>query len=152
MISSLVFLILSGITAFFAFKRYTQIYANIRLGQPYVLQNSVSQRIKNLLLFSLGQKKMFQRPIAAVFHFFVYAAFIFTQIELIEMILDGLLDRHRIVFHAVSDSWLSFAYTALVNWVEVLSLLAFIATLVFLSRRNLLKLPRLVHEDLKGWP
>lgn len=151
MISILIFCLLIGLVSFFAFQRYTRIYKNIQLGKPYVNSNSVAEKLRNMTLIALGQKKMFSRPIPAIFHLFIYVAFVFTQMELIEILIDGFTGSHRIVGHAVQTCcpWL---YSGLINFIEILSLLAFIATLVFLSRRNLLKLPRLNMAELKGWP
>jgi hypothetical protein len=92
-----------------------------------------------MALIALGQKKMFSRPIPAIFHFFIYAAFVFTQLELIEILLDGFTGSHRMLGHAML-SCCPLVYSSLINFIEILSLLALIATVVFLSRRNLLKL------------
>lgn len=104
-----------------------------------------------MVLIALGQKKMFSRPIAAIFHLFIYLAFVFTQLELIEILIDGFTGSHRILGHAMLDCW-PMIYSELINLIEILSLLALIATFIFLSRRNLLKLPRFNMAELKGWP
>jgi heterodisulfide reductase subunit C len=100
-----------------------------------------------MFLFALGQRKMFTRPISGIFHLFIYAAFIITQIELVEVIIDGILGRHR--FFA---PYLGSFYTFVINLIEILSLLALIATLVFLFRRNILNIVRFRKPELKGWP
>jgi heterodisulfide reductase subunit C len=100
-----------------------------------------------MTLVALGQKKMFARPIPALLHFCLYAAFVITQIELIEIVADGLTGNHR-MFHDALGGF----YTFMVSFIEILSVLAFIATIFFLSRRNLLKLPRLNMKELAGWP
>ncbi|MCE2962615.1 MAG: 4Fe-4S dicluster domain-containing protein [Chitinophagales bacterium] len=151
MISILVFCLLLAVVIFFSIKKYKRIYSNIQLGKTYSNPNGTLAKLKNMALIALGQKKMFSRPIAAIFHLFIYIAFVFTQLELIEILIDGFTGSHRILGHAMLSccSWL---YTSLINTIEILSLLALIATVVFLSRRNLLKLPRLNMAELKGWP
>lgn len=105
-----------------------------------------------MFLIAFGQKKMFTRWIPAIFHFFIYAAFLLTQIEFIEMILDGILGTHRFIGSQLAGTAGYALYSFLINSIEILNALAFIATIVFLSRRNLIKLPRLNMAELKGWP
>jgi heterodisulfide reductase subunit C len=151
MIAIIVFCLLLGSVFFLSFKKYRRIYANIKLGKDYTNPNPSSEKIRNMVLIALGQKKMFSRPIPAIFHLFIYAAFVFTQLELIEILLDGFTGSHRMLGHAML-SCCPVIYSSLINFIEILSLLALIATFVFLSRRNLLKLPRLNMSELKGWP
>jgi len=151
MISVIVFCLLVCAVAFLSFRKYRRIYLNIGLGKPYVNKNSGREKLMNMLLIALGQKKMFSRPVAAILHLFIYVAFVFTQLELVEIILDGLTGSHRILGHFMSTCC-PFFYAGLINFIEILSLLAFLATIAFLSRRNLLKLPRFNMEELKGWP
>lgn len=143
----IVFLLLLGIVGFVSFKAYRKIYRNIHLGGAYTEHLDRSQSIKNVMLVAFGQKKMFKRWIPAVFHLFIYVAFLFTQIELIEIIIDGLSGSHRIF--AVP---LGGLYAVIISMIEVLSFLALIATFIFLYRRNLLKVPRLVKSEMNGWP
>ena len=89
MISSIIFISLLIILGIFSFKRYRQIYQNIQLGMPWSPSNQLKDRIKNTVLIALGQKKMFSRPIPAIFHLFIYLAFIFTQIELRHLALNS---------------------------------------------------------------
>lgn len=149
--SIICFILLFLGVVFFSYKKYRRIYLNIKLGKDYSNTNPASEKLKNMALIALGQKKMFSRPIPAIFHFFIYAAFVFTQLELIEILLDGFTGSHRMLGHAML-SCCPLVYSSLINFIEILSLLALIATVVFLSRRNLLKLPRLNMAELKGWP
>lgn len=147
MISSIVFgVLLVGGFAFFTLN-ILKIRANILLGRDIDRTDNSSERWKTMILVAFGQKKMFTRPIPALLHFALYAAFIITQIELIEIIVDGIAGTHRVF----KDSLGGF-YTFMVSFIEVLSVLALIATIIFLSRRNLLKLPRLNMKELAGWP
>lgn len=147
MISSILFgvLLVGGFT-FFTLN-ILKIRANILLGRDIDRTDNKSVRWKTMILVAFGQKKMFSRPIPALLHFALYAAFIITQIELIEIFVDGIAGTHRVF----KDSLGGF-YTFMVSFIEVLSVLALIATIFFLSRRNLLNLPRLNMKELAGWP
>jgi heterodisulfide reductase subunit C len=120
---------------------------NISLGRPVNRADQSSRRWKTMLLVALGQKKMFTRPIPALLHLAVYAAFVITQIELIEIVADGLTDGHRTFRNSLGGF-----YTFMISFIEVLSVLALVATVAFLSRRNLLNIPRFKMSELKGWP
>jgi len=152
MISTLIFTAILSAVSYLSFIKYREIYRNIQLGQPYSPKSTKSERIKTMLLIAFGQKKMFNRPLMAIFHLMIYVAFVFTQIELIEIILDGLLGSHRLVGVWMFHNHLGGIYTTLINFIELLSVLALIATFVFLARRDLLKLPRLNKKELNGWP
>ncbi len=143
----LVFLLLLAAVGYFSFREYSKIIRNIRLGKDDDYPLDKSQSLKNVLLVAFGQKKMFKRWIPAVFHLFIYVAFLFTQIELIEIIIDGVSGSHRIFADALGG-----LYTVILSMIEVLSFLALIATFIFLYRRNLLKVPRLVKSEMNGWP
>ena len=147
MISTFVFIILSLVGFGFFTWNAQKIRANILLGRDLDRTDNRSQRWKIMTLVALGQKKMFARPIPAMLHMALYSAFVITQIELIEIIVDGVSGSHR-VFRPSLGSF----YTFMVSFIEVLSVLAFIATIAFLSRRNLIKLPRLNMKELAGWP
>jgi len=139
-------LLLIGI-AIFSFGRYREIWQNIQRGKPSGPVEQKPRRWKNMLLLALGQKKMFKNLIPAIFHFFIYLAFIITQIELVEIILDGLSGHHRIF-----APFLGRFYTFIISFIEILSLLALLATFIFLWRRNVGKVERLHKPELKGWP
>lgn len=131
---------------FFAFN-LRKIAQNIHLGQAINRSDNKAERWRTMLLVALGQKKMFSRPIPALLHLAIYAAFVITQIELIEILVDGLSGSHRFF-----QNGLGAFYTFMISFIEVLSVLAFIGTLAFLARRNMLKLPRLNMKELAGWP
>lgn len=131
---------------FFAFN-LRKIAQNIHMGLPLDRSDRKADRWRTMLLVALGQKKMFTRPIPALLHLALYASFVITQIELIEILVDGLSGSHR--FFQTS---LGGFYTFMISFIEVLSVLAFVATVAFLARRNMLKLPRLTMKELAGWP
>jgi len=147
MISTLIFILLSIVGFGFFTWNAQKIRANILLGRDIDLTDNRSERWKVMSLVALGQKKMFARPIPAMLHMALYTAFVITQIELIEIIVDGVSGSHRIFRPSLGGF-----YTFMVSFIEVLSVLAFIATIAFLSRRNLLKLPRFNMKELAGWP
>lgn len=131
---------------FFAFN-LRKIAQNIHMGLPLDRADRKADRWRTMLLVALGQKKMFTRPIPALLHLSLYAAFVITQIELVEILVDGISGSHRFF----QDSLGGF-YTFMISFIEILSVLAFIGTIAFLARRNMLKLPRLSMKELVGWP
>lgn len=124
-----------------------QIRRNIFLGQPEDLTDNKDQRWKNLLLLALGQKKMFKNPLVAVMHLVIYAGFIIINLEVLEIVLDGIFGTHRLFF-----PYLGGFYTFLINFFEILAVGVITVCILFLSRRNILKLKRFVSKDLNGWP
>ena len=146
------FTFITIVSFFFVYKRAKAIYRNIKLGRKEIISDRKGIRFKNMLLIAFGQQKMFKNPLVAILHFTIYVAFIITQIELIEIFIDGYTGHHRIIYHAIESIYgLKLLYVIGVNAIEFLSVLAFIATLIFLSRRNLVKVPRLNMAELKGW-
>lgn len=147
MISSIIFcvLLLGGLGFFFINAK--KIRRNILIGKDVSISDNRSERWKTMLLVALGQKKMFSKPVPAILHLFLYTAFVITQIELLEIFFDGISGHHR-AFRAGLGGF----YTFMVSFIEILSVLAFVGTIAFLWRRNLLKVPRLVKSELNGWP
>tara|TARA_B110000037_G_scaffold222548_1_gene297956 strand:- start:18190 stop:19512 length:1323 start_codon:yes stop_codon:yes gene_type:complete len=146
-IGQIVFIVvLVGSSVFFGYN-VKKIINNIRLGRDEDRSDNKSERWKTMARVALGQSKMTARPIAAVLHLFIYVAFIFTQIELIEIIIDGSAGTERFF-----QPYLGGLYTFIISLIEILSLLALVATFAFLSRRNLLKLPRFQKSEMNGWP
>lgn len=143
----IIFIVLFSVTFFLAFRQFKNIWLYIQLGKSEKLDGDTKARWKNVFLVAFGQRKMFKNWIPALFHLFIYVAFLFTQIELIEIIIDGIFGVHR--FFA---PYLGLLYTVIINTIEILTVLALVATFVFLYRRNLLKIPRFVKSDLDGWP
>jgi ferredoxin len=143
----ILFLILTAVAIWLFSKKAIEIKRNIFLGKPEDLNNHPQERWKNLFLLALGQKKMFKNPLVAIMHLVVYAGFIIINIEVLEIVLDGLLGTHRLFL-----PFLGAAYGWLINAFEVLALLVLIVCVIFLVRRNIIKLKRFVSKDLNGWP
>lgn len=147
MASQVIFILLFGTAVYFFTKNIKRIRRNILLGKDEKLNDNPGERWKNMALMALGQKRMFDRPLAAVFHFFIYAGFILINLEVLEIFIDGLLGTHRI-FEKPLDEF----YYFLIGFFEVLALAVLIGCVVFLIRRYIGKIPRLVHKDLDGFP
>jgi heterodisulfide reductase subunit C len=145
-IPQVVFLLLLSVTGYFAWKKYSFIRRNILLGRKEKLEGPATERWKHMLLFALGQKKMFRNWIPAVLHLFIYVSFVIVNIEVIEIIIDGLTGSHRVLAEAGGGF-----YTFMISVIETLSFLALIATFAFLARRNVLKVKRFTSPELKGW-
>ena len=146
-ISQILFILLSAIVFFIAYRQFSKVYRNIRLGKDEDISGDSGWRLKNVLLVAFGQKKMFKRFIPAILHLFIYVAFLMTQIELIEIFIDGFGGVHRFF----ADK-LDVLYTVIIGFIEILSLLAFVSTIIFLWRRNILKVPRFIKPEMNGWP
>jgi heterodisulfide reductase subunit C len=150
--AQIIFAILT-LTAFgLFFKKASKIRRNIMLGKSEEINGNIGERVKNVLLVAFGQKKMFKRWLPATLHFTIYAAFLITQIELIEIFIDGFTGNHRIIWQVIAGTFLGSIYTFIVSFIEILSVLAFVATFAFLARRNLLKIPRFHKPEMNGWP
>jgi ferredoxin len=140
-----------GGLGFFGFK-VSKIYRNIHLGRKEDRSGNVSDRLKVMGLVALGQSKMVVRPIAGILHVFIYLAFLITQVELLEVMIDGFTGSHRAVWHVLEHTALAPLYGLVINGIEFLSLLALVATVVFLYRRNIMRLARFQKPEMKGWP
>ncbi len=147
MLSIIVFIIITAVSGYFVIGNFKKIRRNILLGQPYQLNTFKKERLKTMLLVAFGQQKMFTRPGVAILHLFLYIAFVITQIELIEIFIDGFTNSHRFL-----KPYCEGLYVLVISTIEILSVLAFVGTVVFILRRTILKTPRLQSTDLIGWP
>lgn len=146
-VGQILFIVLLIVVGYVSYVLYGRVWRNIQLGQKEDLSDQPGKRLRNVLLIAFGQKKMFKRVIPAVFHLFIYVAFLITQVALIEILIDGITGSHR--FFA---SRLGGFYTFVLGFIEVLSVLALVATFVFLARRLILKVSRFQNREMKGWP
>lgn len=119
---------------------------NIKLGRDINRTDNPSARWHNMALIALGQSKMVRRPVAGILHIFVYVGFVIINIEVLEIVIDGIFGTHRVF------SFLGGFYSFLIGSFEILALLVIVAVVTFLIRRNIVKLKRFIHSDLKGWP
>lgn len=146
-IQQVLFILISAFSIWFFTKKIKEISRNIKLGRDEEISDNKPQRWKNVLLLAFGQKKMFRNPLVAVMHFFVYAGFVIINIEVLEIVLDGLFGTHRL-FAAPLGGF----YTFLINAFEILALLVLVSCVIFLIRRNIVKVRRFISSDLTGWP
>ncbi|WP_212003127.1 (Fe-S)-binding protein [Chitinophaga sp. HK235] len=146
-VQELLFIIAFSVAVYLFSTKVRQIRRNILLGRDEDLNDHPDLRWKNVLLLAFGQKKMFRNPLVAVLHFFVYAGFIIINLEILEIILDGILGTHRLFV-----SVLGALYPVLIGAFEVLAVLVILGCAIFLIRRNILKLRRFMAKDLDGWP
>ena len=146
-IQQILFILISAFSIFLFSKKVKEIGRNIKLGRDETITDNKPQRWRNVLLLAFGQKKMFRNPLVAILHFFVYAGFIIINIEVLEIVLDGIFGTHR-MFASVLGGFYSF----LINSFEVLALLVLVSVIIFLVRRNIIKLKRFISKDLDGWP
>ncbi len=130
--------------------RFKGILATIRLSQPIQLSDQPIERWKRVFLLAFGQKKMFQKPFVGLMHFLIYIGFVLINVEILEIILDGILGTHRLF-----APFLGSLYPLLLNFFELLAAGVFLACLVFFARRGIFKVTRLQpekHAELKGFP
>lgn len=146
-IQQILFLLISAVSIWLFAKKAGEIRRNILLGKDETLNDNPSLRWRNLILLAFGQKKMFSNPLVAVMHFIIYAGFIIINLEVLEIVLDGLLGKHRLFADMLGP-----VYNWLINAFEFLAVGVILVCVAFLIRRNLLKLKRFINKDLDGWP
>ncbi len=129
-------------------KSMKEIYRNIMLGKAIDRTDHKAERWKTMAEVALGQSKMVKRPVAGIMHIFVYVGFVIINLELIEIIVDGIFGTHRFL-QSILGATLYSAFTATL---EILALLVIIAVVVFFIRRNIIHLKRLNMKELFGWP
>ena len=145
-LDNILFAIVLGIGFGYFYANVKKIIRNIHLGTDVNRKDNPKARWSNMAMIALGQSKMVKRPIAGVLHIIVYVGFIIINIELLEIIIDGLLGTHRVF------ASLGVVYDVLIASFEILAILVIVSVLVFWTRRNLIKLKRFVSSDLNGSP
>ena len=123
-----------------------KIIRNIKLGHKVDASDHSAERWGNVIRIALGQSKMVKRPVSGLLHITVYLGFIIINIEVLEIIIDGIFGTHRIF------SSLGGFYGFLIGSFEILALLVFVSVIIFWLRRNALKLQRFWKPEMKGWP
>lgn len=146
-IQQISFLAMTAVSIWFFSKKVKEIRRNILLGREEDISDRKADRWKNVLLLAFGQKKMFKNPLVAVLHLFIYAGFIIINIEVLEIILDGLLGTHRLFLPLLGDF-----YTFLINAFEVLAFTVLVGCVIFFVRRNFIHIKRFTSKDLTGFP
>ena len=146
-LSQVIFLLLMSVAVFLFVRRGIQIKKNILLGNDRVNRGNSKQRLKNMFQVAFGQRKMFVRPVPAFLHLLVYVGFLVVNIELLEIIIDGVFGTHR-AFHYVLGSF----YPILINLFEFFAVLVIISCVAFLIRRNIGRIKRFHKPEMKNWP
>ncbi len=145
--SQLLFLVCLAVAGYFLYKRINFIRRNINLGKPEKRNDHPEKRFKNMLLFAMGQKTMFDKPIVGVMHFVIYLGFIIINIEILEIVLDGILGTHRLF-----APYLGGLYPVLINLFEFLAIGVIVTCVIFLIRRSVLKIRRFWAYEMTKWP
>ena len=146
----ILFIALLGGMSYLIFQRFSLIIQTIRLARPVELSDHPSERFKRMALLAFGQKKMFSKPIVGFFHFLIYIGFVLINIEILEIILDGILGTHRLF-----APFLGSFYPGLMNFFEILAGGVFVACVFFFLRRGVFRTGRLQaanHKELTGFP
>jgi heterodisulfide reductase subunit C len=131
--------------SFFA-RNISKLKRNIALGKDVDVSGNTKIRWKNMARIALGQSKMVRRPIAGILHVIVYVGFVIINIEVLEIIIDGLFGTHRIL------SGIGSLYGVLIGTFEILAALVFVAVIIFWFRRNVVRIRRFMSSEMKGWP
>jgi heterodisulfide reductase subunit C len=130
----------------FFIRNVKKLSRNINLGKPIDRSDNKDLRWKNMIKIALGQSKMVSRPIAGILHIIVYVGFIIINIEVVEIVIDGLFGTHRVL------SFLGGFYSFLINSFEILAVLVLVAVIVFWIRRMVLRIPRFWNKEMMGFP
>lgn len=147
MLAQILFIIIFGTAIFFFARAVKRIRRNILLGKPEDRSDNPAARWVNMAKVALGQSKMTVKPIAGFFHILIYVGFVLINIEVLEILIDGVFGTHR--FFA---PYLGSLYIAAINFFEILALLVVVACIVFLWRRNVQKIERFKKIELQGFP
>lgn len=147
MLGQLIFILLIGVSVYFFSKRIRQISRNIHLGRPLDRSDNPGQRWKTMALVALGQTKLMVRIVPGILHLFIYAGFIIINAEVLEIIIDGIFGTHRIFAPLLGS-----LYNFLIASFEVLAFLVLLSCVVFLIRRNVIRLKRFSGIEMTAWP
>jgi len=145
-LSSLSFFIVLILGIGYFVRNSRKLIRNIKLGISVDRFDNPKKRWKNMIMIALGQSKMVRRPIAGILHIVVYVGFVIINIELLEIIVDGLFGTHRVL------AFLGIGYNFMIAFSEVLAFLVLISVIVFWMRRNVLKLNRFMKKEMNAWP
>ncbi len=146
-LQQVVFIITLAAAVFLIRKRVLRIRSNIKLGKDSEVKGDSGHRMQNMLLVAFGQRKMFKKFIPAFLHFFIYVGFLVINLEVLEFVVDGILGTHRIF-----APYLGGFYNVLMNVFEFLAVAVLLACVIFLIRRNVLRISRFQSAEMTKWP
>ena len=147
-ISNIIFLFVFITAIYFFIRNLKRIISSIKLGRNVDRFDRKFDRWKNMFRVALGQSKMTRRPVAGILHIILYLGFIIINIEIIEIIVDGVFGTHRFLSYIIPAE----LYNFLIGSFEILAFLVFVACLIYLARRNLLKIKRFWSKEMTKWP
>src|ERR1700752_2354361 len=147
MIAQIIFIIILAAAIWLFTKNVGKIRRNILLGRDADRSDNPGQRWKTMALVALGQSKMGKRPLAAVMHVFIYVGFVIINIEVLEILIDGVFGSHRSFSHPLGG-----LYNLLIGGFEYLAVLVLVACFTFLIRRNIGRLKRFSGVEMTEWP
>lgn len=147
-IPNIIFAIVLIIGLGFFVKNISKLIRNIKLGKSVDRSDEAPTRWKNMAKIALGQYKMVRRPVSGILHIVVYVGFIIINIEVLEIIIDGLFGTHRVFQPILGDAIYSF----LIGTFEILAAIVFVSVTIFWIRRNVIKIKRFLNKEMKGWP
>ena len=147
-ISNVLFGVLLIVGIGFFVNNIQKLFRNIKLGKSIDRNDNKLQRLKNMMMIALGQSKMVKRPFSGFLHIIVYVGFVIINIEVLEIVVDGLLGTHRVFQPYLGDRFYGF----LIAVFEVLAALVFIAVVLFWLRRNVANIKRFLSKEMTGWP
>ncbi|MBN2756815.1 MAG: (Fe-S)-binding protein [Bacteroidales bacterium] len=145
MIVNIIFALILVLAIAFFYRNVSIIAKNIKLGKSVDISDNKSQRWKTMFLVAIGQSKMIKRPIAGILHIFVYVGFIIVNFEMLEILIDGITGSHRVL------SFIPY-YNYLVSIFEIFALAVISACLIFLFRRNIVRVKRFHNPEMTSWP
>ena len=147
-ISNVLFGVLLIVGIGFFVNNIQKLFRNIKLGKSIDRNDNKFQRLKNMAMIALGQSKMVKRPFSGFLHIIVYVGFVIINIEVLEIVVDGLLGTHRVFQPYLGDQFYGF----LIAVFEVFAALVFIAVVLFWLRRNVSNIKRFLSKEMTGWP
>lgn len=148
MIAQIAFALVLATGLFLFVRRIKEIRRNIGLGRKLDRTDRRAERWKIMTRVALGQSKMVTRPVAGIMHIVIYIGFVIINIEVLEILIDGISGQHRIFAHL----GLGRLYDVLIGSFELLAAGVFFACVIFLIRRNLLNIRRFRMKEMSGWP
>jgi heterodisulfide reductase subunit C len=147
-ISNVIFLVVFLVTFGFFIRNLNRIITNIKLGRDINRSDRPTVRWKNMFRVAMGQSKMTRRPVAGVLHIIVYLGFLIINIEVIEIVVDGIFGSHRFLSTVLPI----VLYNFLIGSFEILAILVLVACLIFLIRRNVVRIKRFWSKEMTAWP
>lgn len=148
----ILFIAVIALAGYFLYKRIARIRSNILQGRKKKIAGQTSQRWENVLLIAFGQKKMFKKPLPALLHLMIYLGFLIINIEVIEFIIDGFTGTHRSFAVLLEAVGATGVYSVALNLFEFMAMMVVVSCIVFLIRRNILKVSRFSGLEMTHWP